>query len=111
MLANFGLSVAVGVAEHEAATAWEEYDEDETDTALVAAGLNALSGIAYFTAFAFKSTNPDISAGGACVMIGTMAGTAVVDGVVFKVQYDASKRARLEPARILELLGLSMLGS
>lgn len=92
VLANFGLSIATGVAEHDAGTKWKDYDEDTTNTGFVTAGLNALAGIAYFTAFFFKSTNPDISAGGAAVMVGTMGGFAVLEGLAFKLQYDALKR-------------------
>jgi hypothetical protein len=47
--------------------------------------LNAVLGIAYFTAFMFKTTNPDISAIGAYVMVGAMAGTAVLEGAQFKL--------------------------
>ncbi|KAL1876851.1 hypothetical protein VTK73DRAFT_9153 [Phialemonium thermophilum] len=95
VLATFGLSLAVGIAEHEAAATWDDYEEDDTNTGMITAGLNALAGIGYFTAFMFKATNPDISAGGAAVMIGTMGGTAALEGIMFKLQYDALRRPRL----------------
>lgn len=94
VLANLGLSIAVGVAEHQAAQTWKDYNEDATNTAFITAGLNAVAGIGYFTAFFFKS-NPDISAGGAAVMIGTMGGVTVLQGIVFKLQYDAQTRPAL----------------
>lgn len=95
MLATFGLSLAVGIAEHEAAATWDDYEEDDTNSAIVTASLNALAGIGYFTAFMFKTNNPDISAGGAAVMIGTMGGATVLEGIMFKLQYDALRRPRL----------------
>ncbi|KAG9758073.1 hypothetical protein KCU73_g4084, partial [Aureobasidium melanogenum] len=91
VLANMGLSIAIGVAEHQVGDKWEDYEEDATNTGFITTGLNALAGIGYFTAFFFK-TNPDISAGGAAVMIGTMAGAAALEGIVFKLQYDAQKK-------------------
>jgi hypothetical protein len=94
VLANLGLSIAVGVAEHQAARTWKDYNEDTTNTGSITAGLNAVAGIAYFTAFFFKS-NPDISAAGAAVMIGTMAGATVLQGIVFKLQYDVQTRPAL----------------
>ncbi|KAH0372867.1 hypothetical protein KCU65_g919, partial [Aureobasidium melanogenum] len=91
VLANMGLSIATGVAEHQAGHSWKDYEEDATNTSFVTTGLNTLAGIGYFTAFFFK-TNPDISAGGAAVMIGTMGGAAALQGIVLKLQYDAKKR-------------------
>lgn len=91
VFANLGLSVAVGIAEHEAGDKWKDYDEAATNNGFITSGLNALAGIAYFTAFFFK-TNPDISAVGAAVMVGTMGGAAVLEGIVFKLQYDAQKK-------------------
>ena len=98
VLANLGLSVAVGIEEHKAAKEWADYEEAATNTGFVTAGINAVAGIAYFIAFMFKTTNPDISAVGACVMVGTMTGTAILEGVQFKMQYDDSKRPALSTA-------------
>ncbi|KAF7502179.1 hypothetical protein GJ744_006768 [Endocarpon pusillum] len=95
ILANLGLSIAVGIAEHKAGGTWKDYDEDATNTSFITSGLNALAGIAYFAAFAFKTSQPEISAVGACVMIGTMAGAAALEGTVLKIQYDALKRPTL----------------
>ncbi|RBR22926.1 uncharacterized protein FIESC28_04224 [Fusarium coffeatum] len=94
VLANLGLSIAVGIEEAKAGSSWKDYDEGANATGFITSGLNALAGIAYFTAFFFKQ-NPEISAVGAAVMTGTMAGGAVLQGIVFKLQYDSTKRAAL----------------
>ena len=54
VLANFGLSIEVSIAEQAAAATWEDYDADLSGTGFVTNGLNAVSKIAYFTAFFLK---------------------------------------------------------
>jgi len=95
VLANFGLSIAIAVAEHKASDTWKDYDEDATNTGIISAGLNAVAGISYVTAFLLKEANPPISAVGAAIMIGTMGGAAVLQGAVFKMQYDELRSPRL----------------
>ena len=87
VLASFGLSIAICKAEDEAASTWEDYDDDENSSAMVSSGLNTVASIAYFTAFFFKSTNPEVSLVGAALMTGTMGGMAALEGIVFKMQY------------------------
>ncbi|TXC08244.1 hypothetical protein FocTR4_00004234 [Fusarium oxysporum f. sp. cubense] len=94
VLANLGLSVAVGVEETKAANSWKDYDKEATETGFITSGLNTLAGVAYFTAFFFK-TNPEISAASAAVMVGTVAAGAALEGMVFKLQYDKSRRVAL----------------
>ncbi|KAK1774877.1 hypothetical protein QBC45DRAFT_489404 [Copromyces sp. CBS 386.78] len=95
VLANFGLSIAVGVAEHEAAHTWKNYDPDATNTAMVSAGLNAIAGVGYFVAFFFRSKEPNIAVAGLVIMGGTMAGVTTLNGVKYKLQYDKKKSPSL----------------
>ncbi|SCO55468.1 uncharacterized protein FFMR_12624 [Fusarium fujikuroi] len=88
------LSIAVGVEETKAADSWEGYDKDATETGFITSGLNTLAGVAYFTAFFFK-TNPGISSASAAVMVGTVAAGAALEGMVFKLQYDKSRKIAL----------------
>jgi hypothetical protein len=96
VLANLGLNVAVFVAEKESADSWKDYDEEGCDTTMTTNGLNAIAGVAYFAAFFFKNQGPPvgsvISAAGAAIMTGCVGGAAVLEGVVFKHQYDLDKR-------------------
>ncbi|QGI67640.1 hypothetical protein CEK26_011593 [Fusarium fujikuroi] len=94
VFANLGLSIAVGVEETKAADSWEGYDKDATETGFITSGLNTLAGVAYFTAFFFK-TNPGISSASAAVMVGTVAAGAALEGMVFKLQYDKSRKIAL----------------
>ncbi|KAF5655281.1 hypothetical protein F25303_689 [Fusarium sp. NRRL 25303] len=94
VFANLGLSIAVGVEETKAADSWEDYDKDATETGFITSGLNTLAGVAYFTAFFFK-TNPGISSASAAVMVGTVAAGAALEGMVFKLQYDKSRKIAL----------------
>lgn len=95
VLANLGLSIKVGIEEHNAGSKWDDYEEEATDTGFVTAGMNAVAGIAYFIAFAMQSSQPHVSAVGAIVMTGTVAGTAVLEGIIFKQKYDAQKKPLL----------------
>jgi hypothetical protein len=88
VLANFGLSIAVGVAEHKAALTWKDYNEGDTNIAITSASLNAVAGVGYFTAFMFKTANPPVGAVGAAVMIGTMGGALVLKGAIFESKYN-----------------------
>ncbi len=95
VLATLGLSIAVSIEEQDAAESWKDYDEDTMINGILAAGLNALSGVCYFTAHMLKSSNPDISAGAAAIMVGTVGGTAVVGAISFDVQYRKDTSIRL----------------
>ena len=95
VLANLGLSIAVFVAEKDAASTWNDYDDEVCETSMMTNGLNAVAGIAYFTAFFFKKLNPTVSAAGAAIMVGTVGGSAVLEGFIFKHQYDKARRPRL----------------
>src|SRR5689334_17285651 len=44
-LANLGLSMAVFVAEYQAAGSWKDYRESETSTSVVGCGLSKIAGI------------------------------------------------------------------
>ncbi|KAG7418292.1 hypothetical protein Forpe1208_v003738 [Fusarium oxysporum f. sp. rapae] len=94
VFANLGLSVAVGVEETKAADSWKDYDKEAKETGFITSGLNTLAGVAYFTAFFFKA-NPEISSASAAVMVGTVAAGAALEGMVFKLQYDKTKKAAL----------------
>ena len=91
VLANLGLSIAVFDAEKKAAATWNDYDEETCHTSLVTNGLNAVAGVAYFTAFFFKHANPPVSAIGAAIMVGTVGGSAALEGIIFKHRYDLQK--------------------
>lgn len=91
-LANMGFSMAIGKSEHDAAEEWAEYDESTTNTEMISAGLDAVSGICYFTANMTKSTNPDICAGAAAIMTGVIVGTGVLKVIEFDRQYEENKR-------------------
>lgn len=87
-----GLNIAVFIAEKDNSSSWKDYDEEVSENTMAANSLNALASVAYFTAFFFKSKNPVVSAVGAALMTGTVGGAAVLEGVVFKHQYDLQKR-------------------
>lgn len=97
-LANLGLNIAIFVAEKDAAATWEDYNEDTSEQTMVANALNTVAGIAYFAAFMFKKSQPHVSAIGSAVMIGTVAGAAVLEGVMFKQQYDEKRRIAITAA-------------
>ena len=83
------------VEEHKAADTWKDYDETDTNSAIISASLNGIAGVAYFVAFALKNTNPDIAAIGAAIMIGTLAGATTLKGFVFDHQYETQQNPRL----------------
>ncbi|EXA33770.1 hypothetical protein FOVG_15070 [Fusarium oxysporum f. sp. pisi HDV247] len=89
VFANLGLSVAVGVEETKAADSRKDYNKEATETGFITSGLNTLAGLAYFKA------DPEISSASAGVMVGTVAAGAALEGMVFKLQYDKTKRVAL----------------
>lgn len=91
-LANMCFSMAIGKSEYDAAEEWQEFDESTTNTEMISAGLDAVSGVCYYTANITKSTNPDICAGAAAIMTGVIAGTGVLKIIQFDRQYEEKKR-------------------
>ena len=110
-LANLGLWIAVFDAEKKAAATWNDYDEETCHTSLVTNGLNAVAGVAYFTAFFFKHANPPVSAVGAAIMVGTVGGSAALEGIIFKHQYDLQKHVMLTSGPPFWALEMSRIGN
>lgn len=47
ILAKFGPSIAVGVAEHKVALAWKDYNDADTNDAITTASLSAIAEVGY----------------------------------------------------------------
>jgi hypothetical protein len=94
-LVNFGLQQATSIAEVDAANTWKEYDPAAVGMGSLSSGLNAIAAVGYFTAFMFKLEDVEITALGVVVLeVGTV-GLAVVEGILFKFQYDKQRKARM----------------
>ena len=94
-LVNFGLEQAACISEIDDGSSWKDYDGEVTSMTSVSSGLNAIAAIGYFTAFMFKKDEVEVTAVGMVVLeIGTV-GLAVVEGVMFKWQYDKDRKTRL----------------
>ncbi|KAF7870614.1 hypothetical protein EAF04_004358 [Stromatinia cepivora] len=94
-LVNFGLEQAACISEVDDGSSWKDYDGDVTSMTSVSSGLNAIAAVGYFTAFMFKKDQVEVTAVGMVVLeIGTV-GLAVVEGVIFKWQYDKDRKTRL----------------
>ncbi|RAQ76530.1 hypothetical protein COH20_010367 [Aspergillus flavus] len=96
-LTIFGLYQAVGAAEIEAGSSWEDYNLESTITGIQGSVLNGVSGIGYFIAYMFQEEVP-VSGVGLAILEAATGGLAALEGIKWKIDHDRQKRCLLIPA-------------